>query len=77
MGLNPGVEMRRREFITLLGGAVVAAPLGIRAQQAKPPTIGFLGTGTPATHAQWLTAFVQRMRELGWIEGRNLSSAAL
>jgi putative ABC transport system substrate-binding protein len=57
--------MRRREFITLLGGAVVAAPLGIRAQQAKPPTIGFLGTGTPATHAQWLTAFVQRMRELG------------
>ena len=66
--------MRRREFITLLGGAVVAWPLAARAQQSgKLPTIGFLGSGTPAAHGQWVAAFVQRLRELGWIEGRNLT----
>jgi putative ABC transport system substrate-binding protein len=49
-------------------------PLAARAQQAaKLPTVGFLGAGTPATHGQWAAAFVQRLRELSWIEGRNLS----
>jgi ABC-type uncharacterized transport system substrate-binding protein len=65
--------MKRREFITLLGGAAVVWPLGARAQQQKPPTIGFLGSGTPTVQGQWVTAFVQRLRELGWIEGRNLT----
>src|SRR6516162_3654994 len=65
--------MRRREFITLLGGAA-AWPLAARAQQpAMVPTIGFLGSGTPAAHGHWVAAFAQRLRELGWIEGRNIS----
>jgi putative tryptophan/tyrosine transport system substrate-binding protein len=65
--------MRRREFITLLGGAA-ACPLAARAQQVtKLPTIGFLGAGTPSAWAQWVTAFVQRLREHGWIEGRTVA----
>ncbi len=65
--------MRRRAFITLLGGAA-AWPLVARAQQArKLPTIGFLGGATPAVMAPWLAAFVQRLRELGWIEGRDVA----
>jgi putative ABC transport system substrate-binding protein len=65
--------VRRRDFITLLGGAA-AWPLAARAQQAgRVPTIGFLGSATPATQGQWVTAFVQRLRELGWVEGHNLA----
>ena len=65
--------MKRRAFITLLGGAA-AWPLVARAQQsAKLPTIGYLGSGTPATQSQWVAAFVQRMRELGLIEGRTIA----
>src|SRR5260370_23645144 len=64
---------KRREFIALLSGASVAWPLAARAQQAATPTIGFLGSGTPASQSQWVDAFVQRLRELGWIEGRNLT----
>src|SRR5712691_10845876 len=63
--------MRRREFITLLGGAAVW-PLAARAQQSgKLPTIGFLGTTTAS--APWTAAFVQRLHELGWIEGRTVA----
>src|SRR6516162_6170338 len=66
--------MRRRNFITLLGGAAVAWPLALRAQQSsKPPTIGFLGANTPSAQKQWTDAFVQRLRELGWIEGRSIA----
>ena len=65
--------MKRREFITLLGGAAVAWPLAARAQQAgKQPTIGFLGAA-PSIESQRIAAFVQRLRELGWIDGRNLA----
>ena len=65
--------MRRREFITLLGGAA-AWPLAVRAQQAgKLPTIGFLGSSTPSAMGQWVAAFVQRLRDLGWIEGRTVA----
>jgi putative tryptophan/tyrosine transport system substrate-binding protein len=65
--------MRRREFITLLGGAAVAWPHAARAQQpAKLPTIGYLSSATPVTQGPWLTAFVQRLSELGWTEGRNV-----
>jgi ABC-type uncharacterized transport system substrate-binding protein len=60
----------RREFITLLGGAA-AWPLTARAQQAgKLPTVGFLGT---STRSQWTTAFVERLRDLGWIEDRTVA----
>jgi putative tryptophan/tyrosine transport system substrate-binding protein len=66
--------MRRREFITLLGGAAIAWPLAARAQQpAKLPTIGFLGPGTPSPWSRWTPVFVQRLRELGWIEGRTVA----
>ena len=66
--------MKRREFITLLGGSAAAWPLAARAQQvAKLPTIGFLGAGTPSAWGQWVTAFVQRLREHGWIDGRTVA----
>ena len=57
--------MRRREFITLLGGTV-AWPLAAHAQPAKLPTIGFLGAGTLSGWSRWVAAFIQRLRELGW-----------
>jgi putative tryptophan/tyrosine transport system substrate-binding protein len=64
--------MRRREFITLLGGAATW-PLAARAQQpAKLPTIGYLGPSTRSIDSQRLNAFVQRLRELGWNEGRTI-----
>jgi putative ABC transport system substrate-binding protein len=65
--------MKRRAFITLLGGAAAAWPLAARAQQAtKLPTIGYLGSATSATESQRMASFVQRLRELGWIEGRTV-----
>jgi putative tryptophan/tyrosine transport system substrate-binding protein len=66
-------HMRRRDFITLLGGAAAAWPLAARAQHGgQLTTIGLLGSSTVAAQSQWTAAFVQRMRELGWTEGRNL-----
>jgi ABC-type uncharacterized transport system substrate-binding protein len=65
--------MTRREFITLLGGAAMW-PLAADAQQpAKPLTIGFLGANTPSTDGQWVAAFVQRLRERGWIDGHTVA----
>jgi putative ABC transport system substrate-binding protein len=64
--------MRRREFITLLGGTA-AWTLAARAQGQQRATIGLLGSGTAAAQSQWTAAFSQRMRELGWIEGSNLT----
>ena len=65
--------MKRREFITLLSGAAAVWPLAASAQQAKAATIGLLGTGSAAAQSHWTAAFVQRMRELGWVEARNLA----
>jgi putative tryptophan/tyrosine transport system substrate-binding protein len=65
--------VRRREFIGLLGGAT-AWPLAALAQQpAKLPTIGFLGTTSSSAWSNWVAAFSQRLRELGWIEGRTIA----
>ena len=66
--------MKRRAFITLLGGAATAWPLGARAQQpTKPPVIGFFSAGSAAAMRNWVAALVQRLRELGWIEGRTVA----
>ena len=65
--------MNRRAFIGLLGGAV-AWPLAARAQQPmKLRTIGFLGATTASAQRKWTDAFVQRLRELDWSEGRNIA----
>ena len=65
--------MKRRDFITLIGGAM-AWPLAARAQQpGKLPTIGFLGASTPSAWSRWSAAFVQRLRELGWTDGRTVA----
>ena len=66
--------MKRREFIALLGGAAAAWPLAARAQQpAKLPTIGFLGANNATFEKASTDAFVQRLRELGWIENRTVA----
>jgi putative ABC transport system substrate-binding protein len=67
-------QWKRREVITLLGSTAVTWPLAARAQQAgKLPTIGLLGATTPAPQSQLTAAFVQRLRELGWIDGRTVA----
>jgi putative tryptophan/tyrosine transport system substrate-binding protein len=63
----------RRSFITLLGGAAAAWPLAAGAQSTKLPVIGFLGVSTPAAQGHMVAALVQRLRELGWIEGRTIA----
>ena len=66
--------MRRRDFVVLLGGAAVAWPLAARAQQpAKAPIIGFLGAATASAWRPWTAVFVQRLGDLGWIEGRTVT----
>ena len=65
--------MKRRDVIALIGGAATW-PLGARAQQAgKLPTIGFLGQNTRSAGSEWTAAFVQRLRELGWTDGRTIA----
>ena len=65
-------HLKRREFITLIGGAA-AWPLAARAQQAgKPPTVGFLGAEASAWRP-WTDAFVERLHALGWIDGRTVA----
>jgi putative ABC transport system substrate-binding protein len=66
--------VRRRDFITLLGGGAIAWPLAARAQQpGRLPTIGYLGASTPSAQGSWAATFVQRLRELGWIEDRTVT----
>src|SRR2546430_1613751 len=66
--------MNRREFIALVGGAVAAWPRTARAQQpGKRPTIGYIGGGGPISQRAWVEPFVQRLQELGWIEGRTVA----
>jgi len=72
MTLGSGVVMRRRDFITLLGGATTW-PFAAHSQPAgKLPIIGFLGAATPAAWNPWTSAFEKQLSELGWIEGRTI-----
>src|SRR5712692_5206951 len=67
-------HLKRRDFIALLGGAAAVWPLAARAQQSrKLPTIGFLGANTASFERASTDAFVQRLRELGWIENRTVA----
>jgi putative ABC transport system substrate-binding protein len=64
----------RRKFLATLSGAAAAWPLAARGQQAaKLPIIGFLGAGSASAYSQWTAAFVQRLRELGWVEDRTVA----
>jgi len=66
-------DQQRRALMSLLGGAAAAWPLAARAQQAgKLLTIGLLGAATLSTTSPWVAAFLQRLRDFGWVEGRNI-----
>jgi len=65
--------MRRRNFLRVLGGAAAGWPLAVRAQAPKLPIIGLLNTGTAVSQAAYVRAFVQRLRELSWIEDHTVS----
>ncbi len=65
--------MKRREFITLLGGAAVTWPAKSRAQQSAPQIIGWLGAGSPAAYASWLAAFRRGVSYAGFVEGKTVA----
>jgi putative tryptophan/tyrosine transport system substrate-binding protein len=71
--LSLGADMRRREFISFLGGAAVAWPLAARGQQAAMPVIGFMSGRSPEDSAHLVTAFRKGLADTGFIEGQNIA----
>src|SRR5580658_3030433 len=65
--------MRRRHFITLLGGTVVAWPLAVRAQLPARPVVGFLNAASAQGYAQFVTAFLNGLSAAGYVDGRNVT----
>jgi putative ABC transport system substrate-binding protein len=68
--------MKRREFITLFGGAAAACPLMARAQQPAMPVVGILASVSPGPYTRFIEAIKQGLREAGYVEGRNVSVTA-
>src|SRR5262245_26946337 len=66
-------QLKRREFITLLGGAVVAWPLAARAQQPALPVVGYLNSGSPGPSTALVAFFRQALAEAGYVEGRTVT----
>jgi putative ABC transport system substrate-binding protein len=73
VAIGRGGPMTRRDFVRLLGGTAIAWPMAAAGQRAKLPTIGLMGSSSAADQVEWTTAFVQRLRELGWREGDNVA----
>jgi hypothetical protein len=71
-GRGPVLDIGRRDFISLLGGAA-AWPIAARAQQAAMPVIGYLHVGTSAESRDRVAAFHRGLKELGFVEGRNVA----
>jgi putative ABC transport system substrate-binding protein len=66
-------QLKRREFIKLLGGTAMSCPLAARAQQAAMPVVGYIDAGSPEPAAQLVSAFRGGLGEFGFIEGRNVA----
>jgi putative ABC transport system substrate-binding protein len=67
------LDMRRREFITLLGGTAATWPIAVRAQPAAMPVVGFLSSVSPTAFSTFLAAFQKGLNEAGYVEGRNVA----